>query len=634
MNYLEAIRKYVECRQYHYALMINGKWGCGKTFFIENEVVPYIEDNLEYKTIYISLYGIKSVENICDVLLLQLMKDSLPDSVKAFINSKKGQTITTIATKASQYGLSKITDFSISAGKKIYDDNKKLDDTVIIFDDLERCSCDINEVLGFINDYVEHSTVSVILVANEEEIGNWTLEKNIELQTIVALNNNIELQITPTQEEIINQTLAPKGGKGETATISPRELEERRKQLFRSNAQYQRAKEKVIGQTIEYQPDLDIVFRALIKKGISNEVLYETLLKMVDTFVNIAEDNDHNNLRTFQFFLEKATALFDVIGENYSELYEQILEYIYKRSIWQAKGKENLEWKDEYEFKSFNEYRYESTLGFQFLDELIVNNIIDSDNVNAVLSHYLRVEAEKGKLNNDPYQYLSNWDSVEDEQLREWLKEVKERLLKGEYSTILFDDLLRRIAYFDSNDIMKSECEEIIQAMHDYIMNEKPEKLELLETEPFPFGGDGADKYKELRYQVEKEIEGAINISEKEKYNIILSTDAWAKELCEISSHPENSSKHTFMYWLEMDSLFERLVDCNNEQLSDFRYALHNIYDSILYENRKDDLDKLKNLKEKLDEVDTSSFGQIKSVTFGWLLQRLGEYINKLDRPT
>ncbi len=43
-------------------------------------------------------------------------------------------------------------------------------DYILIFDDLERCSINIINLLGYINFFVEHQSYKVILIANEEEL--------------------------------------------------------------------------------------------------------------------------------------------------------------------------------------------------------------------------------------------------------------------------------------------------------------------------------------------------------------------------------------------------------------------------------------------------------------------------------
>lgn len=39
---LSAIDNFIANRLYHYALMINGSWGCGKTYFTNEVLIPYL----------------------------------------------------------------------------------------------------------------------------------------------------------------------------------------------------------------------------------------------------------------------------------------------------------------------------------------------------------------------------------------------------------------------------------------------------------------------------------------------------------------------------------------------------------------------------------------------------------------
>ena len=54
-----------------YALLISGKWGTGKTFFINNYLEK--ESHKEIKFIKISLFGIKSINEIHKQIIFQLI---------------------------------------------------------------------------------------------------------------------------------------------------------------------------------------------------------------------------------------------------------------------------------------------------------------------------------------------------------------------------------------------------------------------------------------------------------------------------------------------------------------------------------------------------------------------------------
>ena len=173
---LTTIDRFIRQRFFHYALMINGKWGCGKTFFVENKLVPHIRQNLCMDVNYISLYGVNNTDAITATLCTQAIKDKFYRTTGKKIGEKAG-TITSIAGSFIYKNvLSKFNIEDADGIEKILDILPNYDNNVIIFDDLERCGLDINEVLGYINNFIEHSDAAVIIVANEDEIGKWQLQ--------------------------------------------------------------------------------------------------------------------------------------------------------------------------------------------------------------------------------------------------------------------------------------------------------------------------------------------------------------------------------------------------------------------------------------------------------------------------
>ena len=61
---------------------------------------------------------------------------------------------------------------------------KNTDKSILIFDDLERCQIDISNLLGYINYFVEHQGLKVILVANEKKLEKDSNYKEIKEKLI------------------------------------------------------------------------------------------------------------------------------------------------------------------------------------------------------------------------------------------------------------------------------------------------------------------------------------------------------------------------------------------------------------------------------------------------------------------
>lgn len=176
------------------ALMITGNWGCGKTFFVKNTVIPSIKDSLNKNIIMVSLFGITDLSEIPERILYAYWDE--------FGKENAGLDLGKVAKVVS-----KLTD-SIPKLKEYVDINKLVgkgqgiyklipNDIIICLDDLERVveTIDINNVLGVINELVENLGYKVIVIANEGFIKGERLifkEKVVE-KTLVFIPDTIKV---------------------------------------------------------------------------------------------------------------------------------------------------------------------------------------------------------------------------------------------------------------------------------------------------------------------------------------------------------------------------------------------------------------------------------------------------------
>ena len=252
---INVIKSYIDEKLYNYAVMIDGEWGSGKTYFVKNTLIPDLKEkeqekkkNPDYnprKFIYISLYGIKNVDDIGK----QIYMENYLDNDK----KKKGYTFGASAVSLCFDILkNKGISFSEKHIKKLLSQFVSLGNAVLIFDDLERCGIPINEVLGYINGFVEHQAMKVIIVANQKEVNKEEMENNAELKLLVASNTNIDV---PKKDETKNQA---------NHKISADELKYRVQNIFSSQNEYEKIKEKLIGVTIFYTPNLESILHHMI----------------------------------------------------------------------------------------------------------------------------------------------------------------------------------------------------------------------------------------------------------------------------------------------------------------------------------------------------------------------------------
>ena len=94
---IESIEEYIRKPYTDYAVMINGEWGSGKTHFWNNKLRKRLEviknkAGKAYKTIYISLYGINSIEEISKKIFLET-NPVITKTLKKFAENTDGNVI-------------------------------------------------------------------------------------------------------------------------------------------------------------------------------------------------------------------------------------------------------------------------------------------------------------------------------------------------------------------------------------------------------------------------------------------------------------------------------------------------------------------------------------------------------------
>lgn len=170
----EFLDYYLNLNEPQYAVLLSGKWGSGKTHFIKQ----FKEKNKSsYKFIHISLFGLKSKEDIHKQVIFKLFGLENDNLTKAtdFI----GKFIKGILNKYAGVNIA-LSDIPIDVALK-RESNQKV---IFIFDDLERIDTGLSEVLGYINVLVEELGQRIILLANEDEIKDRLFYDTFKEKTI------------------------------------------------------------------------------------------------------------------------------------------------------------------------------------------------------------------------------------------------------------------------------------------------------------------------------------------------------------------------------------------------------------------------------------------------------------------
>ncbi len=624
----EAVKRFLTNPLYNYALMIDGPWGCGKTHYIKEALIPELKKK-KYKTTYFSLYGIRNAYDITDAvysrILSEMVEKKLPTGAKKVI---EGTSI--LAKAAARWGMKKLefgTEGDIeNIGKLI----PSMKNRVIIFDDLERCNCSIFEALGQINAFVEHSDARVILVANEAEIGSNS-DSNRELQMMVALNKELQVDIPQTVQESF---LSSAGSKGKPS-LTPEYVDRKRQAIFQGNDEYKRIREKIVGQTIRYEPELKKVFTSILTSLQSDTVLLKICGEVIDPLVEYAISDGHPNIRTFLFFLEKCRMILETLGDRWPETYKEIILYCYRSCIRYMSGKAMPIWEADMGTQEFNDKSSLSNMmwGFRFVDDLITRNSITVNNVCDVVERRAKQLSEEGKMEGDPYALLLYcWNTAEDEEVLGWMKQLNDNIKVNRYSPILYPRIINYAATFHQKKIFSDISEEIIVSMKGSIQRMEAMKLKDFHNEQFMLHDESAVLYHKYAKEIQDEVKKRLE-AEEDNDSVLVQDDYenWGSKLKDSLKYKTYISGHSFIYHNDPEVLLELIKKSNNQQLELFRQALMMVYGNrIYYEKIADDYDHLVKLKELVNQIQDSEVGAIKSFVIGWLRENLRKYCDQV----
>ncbi|MFF2154448.1 P-loop NTPase fold protein [Paenibacillus chitinolyticus] len=322
---IEGVLNYVRASSTNYAVMLNGNWGSGKTYFwkhiLRSRIEAITNENEEkMRTVYISLYGVKSIEEINKQLFLEVYILKYK-KIKEIAESKAGgrltQTAKSLITVAKSFEfpvLDKLLDANFTIDFENLTDFKNI---VLCFDDLERASLEITDILGYLNNFVEHDNVKVLIISNEKEVSDRLNSRNYELKMITAI----------LASDILSKPNAnkkhPNDDSPDTTSVR-QEIEDNLRSIFNKSDDYKRIKEKLIGKTLTYSPNHEAMIKHIIdhiKDKELNGFLNENLDVLVSTFKN---SNTHN-IRVLKHAIVDYSLVFQETSKKFSEIDKTIL---------------------------------------------------------------------------------------------------------------------------------------------------------------------------------------------------------------------------------------------------------------------------------------------------------------------
>lgn len=611
-NILET---YIKDKHDNLAVMLNGEWGSGKTYFINGFKQKLEKDkkyNNKYNIVYLSMYGITSLEDIKQKFLTAFFKKNI-ERLKPAKDDKKFSKwkymTSTFLDFVGSDSFIKYSSFLLNNTKiempalgsigicKGFLGNLKdwpdYENTILIIDDFERSSIDVVELLGYINSLVEHGKYKVIIVANEKEINSVFSNHNLEEKISALLSSNKNERYF-TNEGIPNK-------KNIYADI---------KEHLNNNIMYQEIKEKTIGRTIKFNMNSEDVIRSIIStRGISEYMLNDKYIEEIEYIFSFLGCNIKNfrtiefALNSYSYFVNKLAQIItdeDLLSREKEVLFKYVLAKaimikhpdVYEKFVKTLTNKMQVHlWGDGKLFvDEFMEQGWFGEHEFETIYKTKAKNYINTKN----LSFY--------KINTDDIICLSEQEIIEICKLL--YSEIDER----KYPFAMYSSLVNRLFFIEKNMEIDIGIMSFIKLMYGHIESAGDEELVGVNFYIPEYEVD-ADELKILQNIKDKITTSNTNKIMKGLEKIISERNI-DQLISYIRENKDNlASEKKCMAAFDDESLKYIIEKTNNEQIRDLAIAIFGVYYAYNIQNfLKEDLEALERfltlLKEQIGKAD------------------------------
>lgn len=447
MNTVDEIRAFISQRENNGALLLTGKWGCGKTFLV-NQVIEELNQGNDFIAVSISLFGVDSIEllhkEIKNKVFFSRGFEKAQKKSKKIFSRIKNFSLDTTYILGETFPIAKSINKALTirwqdyfnVGQYIYccRENTKMTDhirnkkekkvikkrLVLFFDDFERSKLDRIELMGVINEYSENRGIKVIIIADEEKISSNKTGKN---------NSNISNEKDDIDNTYINTT--------------------------DSNFNYSDFKEKLISRTLKIEPDYTTVIDSIINSYKETVKGYKDfLIDNKDIVYQIFIESDSDNFRSVKAFIMDYERLHEA-WQNSSVSSENEPNMFYNFGAMTFGVKMGFYKEEEYRllfsssellniFPNFN-YIY----NLKACQDWILNNIWSKENFISEINEIFKVQSY---TTDEKFMYFNLWD-LEQIDIENGLPKVIENAYKGKLTRDQLINLLQKIHYLKISSV-------------------------------------------------------------------------------------------------------------------------------------------------------------------------------------
>ena len=288
--------------------MVNGDHG--KTHFWNHKIRKKIEsmqlNGRKYTTIYMSLYGISNLEDISKKIFIETTQ-LMDKNLKKYMAANDQTTIPEYA----KTGIDMANFFGVTqSGDKVdYAEFFSTEDKVLCFDDLERANVDVIDILGYINNFVEHDHIKTIIICNEKELSSKLKSSNLEMKTFIAT------YLLDKQDELndIDKPIVEK-------------IQQKIENVFDKANDYERIKEKLIGETFEYAPKFDYIINGIFMRYENNTDFIHFLRENTRLIISTFERSGTRNLRILKHALNDFKKVYEMVNKSYPNTSHRVMQ--------------------------------------------------------------------------------------------------------------------------------------------------------------------------------------------------------------------------------------------------------------------------------------------------------------------
>ena len=607
------------------AIMLTGDWGTGKSYYILNELIPYLskEKNGAYKCVTVSLYGITNIEDISKNIYLELrMKFKPLQSAGNFFqkafrkNHKEIEAYGKIIGKTFLKGLFDRGGLELSTSndaiQELYD-SVDLSGKLIIFEDVERAKINILEFLGYVNSLVEQDGVKVLLVANEEEFINYEINGKL----VEKYNEADEFDFS----SIFNKTKSSE--------------ETQDKELTASSAMYLRVKEKTISDTVNYTGDFDNAINMIMKQYSELSMFYDDgdIIKEICGLFNYRKCY---NLRTFCFACQKSNDILSKLNGDYSNDFKKCI--FYSIILYSAKLKSGRIKNDSLDTVWDSNQKYSDVLGsqkyplFYFCYQYVQNHVLLTENIDLSFAVYKNMQNFNPNvgIDNKDFQVICSCYDYSEKQVLQSINKIITQLEENSLPISIYG----RLAYYLVQLRFIVEIEFDYEKAKKYLIDNIKGHGDDLIDEIFYFD---IERGNTKAYDKYKEIKSLMLESASYKKDNYFNFDYQPESIKELSKYIFEKRGNLLTggfvaKYLENDKLIEMLYKCSSRDITELRKIYYHIYNSSnIGEYLSGDLSTIIDLKEKLQSIiDDEKFDKIQRLQIKYFIDNLEEIAQKL----